>query len=209
MADDAPILGAILAGGQSRRMGGVEKSLLDLAGRPMIAHVAQRLSPQVAATVICANGDPSRFEFLGLAVVPDPAGLVSGPHSGPLAGLLAAIRWARTNAPACSAIATAAADTPFLPLDLVPRLAQASPSAATVALARSAGRVHPVFGLWPVALEEDLSAFLAAGEGKVMAFASRIGCVAVEFKAEPDDPFFNVNTGEDLDHARKRASRLL
>jgi len=202
MASEATFLGAILAGGQSRRMG-VEKSLLDLAGQPMIAHVAQRLAPQVAATVVCANGDPRRFGFLGLAVISDPPGLAADTHAGPLAGILAAMHWALANEPRCRAIVSAAADTPFLPSDLVARLARASSNGATIALAHSAGRTHPVFGLWPASLEEELAGFLAAGEGKVMAFAKRARFIAVEFPAEPSDPFFNVNTPEELAQARR------
>src|SRR5262245_50199392 len=111
------VTGVILAGGQSRRMGGGDKGLLDLAGKPMLAHVIERLAPQVGRMIINANGDPARFARLGLPVVPDTV----PDFAGPLAGVLAGMRWSMANAPAARWIATAAGDAPLLPTDLVVR----------------------------------------------------------------------------------------
>src|SRR6185436_2052358 len=143
------VTGVILAGGLSRRMGGGDKGLLELAGRPMLAHVVCRLRPQVGAILVNANGDPARFAPLGLPVVPDTV----GGFVGPLAGVLAGMRWSAVNAPDARWIVTAAGDAPLLPGDLVAQLAAAVASRpGAIALAQSHGELHPVIGLWPVAL---------------------------------------------------------
>ncbi|GIL00115.1 MAG: molybdenum cofactor guanylyltransferase [Alphaproteobacteria bacterium] len=210
MTTEPPILGVILAGGLSRRMGGTEKSLIRLAGKPLIAHVRDRLAAQVDELVVSANGEAGRFAFLGLAVVPDT---VPG-HAGPLAGILAGMRRAEASRPAPRFIATAATDTPFLPANLVARLADAAGGGDRIALARSDGKRHPVFGLWPVALADDLERFLNSGEGgKVMRFASRHRIVDVDFALREAggmtiDPFFNINTPEDLALASRLAGQV-
>lgn len=202
--DASLVTGVILAGGQSRRMGGGDKGLLDLAGRPMLAHVIERLAPQVGHVVINANGDPARFAAFGLPVVADTVpGFV-----GPLAGVLAGMRWSRANAPAKRWIATAAGDAPLLPRDLVARsIAALQERPGVVALAQSAGELHPVIGLWPVALADDLEAQLAAGVRKVLAWTDRHGTVPVPFPftelgGTELDPFFNANTPEELANLR-------
>jgi molybdopterin-guanine dinucleotide biosynthesis protein A len=191
------IAGVILAGGRSRRMGGGDKSLTPLAGRPLIAHVIGRLRPQVARLAINANGDPARFSSLGLPVIADT---VPG-FAGPLAGLLAGLHWA--EAAGMRFIATAAADTPLFPTDLVQRLAAAAGDA--IAIARSGGRSHPVFGLFPVDRAGDLAAFIARGESlRVSDWLAGQAVVAVDFAdaaAGGLDPFFNVNTPADLEAA--------
>ncbi|MDN2567663.1 molybdenum cofactor guanylyltransferase MobA [Aquibium sp. A9E412] len=188
------IAGIILAGGRATRMGGGDKALLRLAGRPLVEHVQARLAPQVAALALNANGDPARFAATGLPVIADT--LPGRP--GPLAGVLAGMLWARTALPGATALATAPVDCPFLPGDLVARLAAAA-APGTIALARSAGRRHPVAALWPLALADDLAAFLAAGHARVGAFAgTRHPAVAVDFADGGIDPFFNVNTPADL-----------
>lgn len=192
--------GIILAGGRSSRMGGAEKSLATLGGRPLIAHAIDRLRPQVSWLALNANGDPRRFGDLGLPVLAD--GIPDFP--GPLAGILAGMRWAAVHG--CETVASVAVDTPFFPTDLVARLsaARAHPSNGP-ALAASGGRLHPVFGLWPVALADDLDAFLRKGETfRVGEFARRCACIAVPFDEGPADPFFNVNRLEDLAVARAR-----
>jgi molybdopterin-guanine dinucleotide biosynthesis protein A len=199
------VTGVILAGGQSRRMGGGDKGLLDLAGRPMLAHVVGRLAPQVGRIVINANGDPARFVRFGLPVVADT---VPG-FAGPLAGVLAGMRWSLAHAPAARWIATAAGDAPLLPLDLVARCRAAlegHPQAnrGGIALAQSAGELHPVIGLWPVALADDLEAALTAGVRKVLVWTDRHGTVPVPFPfvdaggGRTLDPFFNANTPDEL-----------
>jgi len=203
------VTGVLLAGGQSRRMGGGDKGLLDLAGKPMLAHAIERLSPQVGRMVINANGDPARFAAFGLPVVADTI----PDFAGPLAGVLAGMRWSRANAPAARWIATAAGDAPLLPRDLVARCIRAlQERPGGIALAQSAGELHPVIGLWPVALADDLEAQLAAGIRKVLAWTDRHGTVPVPFplvqvSGTDLDPFFNANTPQELDDLRALLAR--
>jgi molybdenum cofactor guanylyltransferase/molybdopterin-guanine dinucleotide biosynthesis protein MobB len=199
------VTGVILAGGQSRRMGGGDKGLLDLGGKPMLAHVIERLQPQVGRMVINANGDPARFAAFGLPVVADTV----PDFAGPLAGVLAGMRWSLANAPAARWIATAAGDAPLIPRDLVVRCAEAvQDRAGAIALARSGGELHPVIGLWPVALADDLEAQLNTGVRKVLAWTDRHGTVPVPFPMLQTsggaelDPFFNANTPQELDALR-------
>ncbi|MCF1707661.1 molybdenum cofactor guanylyltransferase [Tabrizicola sp. J26] len=183
------IFGVILAGGQGRRMGGADKALIRLGGRPLLFHVIERLEPQVERLAISANGDPGRFVRTGLPVLADTA------PQGPLSGLLAALDWAA--ALGGTHVVTAAVDTPFLPDDLVPRLllaAETSPGG--VAVAESDGRLHPTSGLWPVTHADDLRAALAAGEARVQGFANRLGAAPAHFADER--AFLNLNTPEDL-----------
>ena len=203
-AGRSEVTGVILAGGQSRRMGGGDKDLLDLNGRPMLAHVIERLSPQVGRLLINANGDPARFAGFGLPVEADTI----ADFPGPLAGVLAGMHWSRANAPEARWIATAAGDTPLLPVDLVARgLEAVADRPGAIALAQSAGELHPVIGLWPVALADDLAAALATGVRKVLAWTDRHGTVAVPFpmlrlESKELDPFFNANTPQELDELR-------
>lgn len=197
------VIGVLLAGGQSRRMGGGDKCLLDLAGKPMISHVIDSLKPQVAALVLNANGDPARFDRLGLPVVADPI----GGYAGPLAGVLAGLDWARANHPQARWIVTAATDTPFFPGDIVARLLAATQGQyPAIALAASEGRVHPVFGLWPTALADDLRAALEGGTRKVLDWVGRHSNFEVQFGpvkvgGQTADPFFNANDPEEFARA--------
>lgn len=184
------IVGVILAGGQGRRMGR-EKALLPLLGLPLIARVLERLAPQVAAVAISANGDPDRFG-LGLPVLPDRPG-ESG--LGPLAGIRAGLDWAAGMG--AGALVSVATDTPFLPADLVERLA----AAGCPAHAQSFGRDHYTAALWPVADRARIDALFAAGERRMR--AGLAGAVAVPFDTTPD-PFANLNTPEDLARAEAR-----
>jgi len=207
-----PHAGIVLAGGLGRRMGGGDKPLLELGGTPMLARVIERLAPQVERIIINANGDPARFVRYGLPVVPDT---IEG-FAGPLAGILAGMRWSRQNFPEGRFVVSVAADTPFFPNDLVLRLAEGcGRDERTIALAASTAGTHPVFGLWPVALADDLEAFLRSGEGgKILKFADRHLRLNVPFDdiVLPDgtavDPFFNVNTPQDAAHAEMIAARL-
>lgn len=203
--------GLLLAGGQSRRMSGAfaegsgDKGLLDLHGKPMLARVIERLAPQVGRMVINANGDPSRFASFGLPVVADS---VAG-YAGPLAGILAGMRWSTENAPEATHIVSVSTDAPFLPEALAYNLQQGlANSHGEIALARSSGELHPVIGLWPVDLADDLEAALLAGTRKVLAWTDRHGTVAVDFpfaevKGRSVDPFFNANTPQELAEARE------
>jgi molybdopterin-guanine dinucleotide biosynthesis protein A len=195
-------LGVVLAGGQARRMGGGDKGLLALGNGTILSNVIDRISPQVGELAINANGDPSRFAGFGLPVLADTA---TG-FLGPLAGVLAGLDWAAQLG--ASHIVTVAGDTPFAPADLVPRLLLAAETeglpiamAATPDAERAVAR-HPTFGLWPVALKDDLRAALKSGTRKVVAFSDSYGVAAAMFGAEPFDPFFNVNTPQDLDRAK-------
>jgi molybdenum cofactor guanylyltransferase len=205
MSTSEEIVGVILAGGLSRRMDGREKSLIELAGRPLAAHVAERLSPQVGHLVFNANGDPARFADLGLPVIADT---IPG-NRGPLAGIAAAIGWARVNHPGASHVLSVPADTPFFPENLRERLEAALPSAHVIAIARSHGRLHGACGLWPVTTENRILGALAEGRNKVMDLVEAGDWVAVDFEspgADALDPFFNINTPEDLQRAQSLAA---
>jgi molybdopterin-guanine dinucleotide biosynthesis protein A len=190
------IAGVLLAGGQSRRMGGGDKALRLLGGETILARVIARLRPQVARLVLNANGDPARFAGFGLPVVADS---VEG-FAGPLAGILAGLDWAAANAPGCELVLSAATDAPFLPADLAARLAAGMAAAgADLACAASRGQPHPVIGLWPVRLREELRhALLAEGVRKVDVWTARYRLATVDFPAGEVDPFFNANRPEDL-----------
>ena len=196
------IAGVILAGGQSRRMGGGDKALLDLGGKPMLAHVIARLAGQVQTLAISVNGDPVRFQPFGLPVLVD----ATGDFAGPLAGVLAGLRWARAEC--ASYVVTVPSDSPFVPLDLVARLTDAALSAPSrFAVASSGGRVHPVAGLWPMDMAEVIEAALARDERRVQAFVEKAGAAVVSFDdvsigEASVDPFFNANTPEELQAAR-------
>jgi molybdenum cofactor guanylyltransferase len=200
------VLGVLLAGGQARRMGGGDKCLRALAGRPILAHVIERARPQAQALVLNANGDPARFAAFGLPVAGD---VIEG-FAGPLAGVLTGMEWARANRPDLRWIATIATDTPFFPADLVARMLDAiRREGANLACAASAGRTHPVFGLWPVRLAPDLrQAMLDEGIRKVDVWTARHRLVEVDFATEPFDPFFNTNRPDDLDQAARLLPRL-
>jgi molybdopterin-guanine dinucleotide biosynthesis protein A len=202
------IFGLILAGGAGRRMGGADKALLLLRGRPLLSHVADRFAPQVEGLALSANDDPHRFAAFGLPVLPDIAADSDSScdgdstRNGPMAGLLAGLLWARDQG--ASHLATVSVDTPFLPCDLVPRLLLATLPGSGAAIAESAGRRHPTCGLWPVTLALPLGDALAAGERRIGQWAEASGARTAGFNDTPD-PFFNLNTPEDL----ARAERLL
>jgi molybdenum cofactor guanylyltransferase len=193
------IVGLLLAGGQSRRMGGGDKALRLLGGITLLERVIGRLRPQVDTLVLNANGDLGRFAKFGL-----PAVLDSVPDfAGPLAGVLAGLDWAASQRPDCPYVVSVATDAPFLPADLVARLAGRLDEAhADLACAASGGRAHPVFGLWPVRLREDLrQAVIEEGIRKVDLWTARHKLATVPFSDQPVDPFFNANRPEDLETA--------
>jgi molybdenum cofactor guanylyltransferase len=170
-------------------MGGADKALLDLAGRPLLSLVIDRAEPQVEQLALSANGDPRRFDRFGLPVLPDAAPL------GPLAGILAALRWAAPLG--ATAVVSFAVDTPFFPGDLVPRLCLAAETAASGLAIAASTKDHPTFGLWPVALIEPLAQFLASGQKpRVLGFAEAQGCARARFAEEA--AFHNLNTPADL-----------
>ena len=199
------MIGAILAGGLATRFGGCDKGLTRVGGRPILERVAGVLRAGCAPVVLNANGDPARFAALGLPVVPDS--LPDRP--GPLAGVLAALDWAAGHHPGVEHVVTAPGDTPFLPRDLVARLAaEHRLTGATIVVARSGGRSHPVAALWPVALRDDLRrALVDEGLRKAGLFLERYPLAHVDWASEPAEPFFNVNTAADLATAEAIAAR--
>ena len=209
MTEKNTVVGVLLAGGLSRRMGGGDKCLRDLGGKPILARIIERVAPQVGTLVLNANGDPARFAAFDLPVAAD---VVEG-YAGPLAGVLTGMEWAAANAPGAAWVASFACDTPFLPEDMVARLLAAIEAArsdgggADMACAVTHGRTHPVFGLWPVALRGALRKAMVEEEiRKVDLWTGRYKLVEVAFPdvatpAGPLDPFFNTNRPEDMAEA--------
>lgn len=195
------IAGVLLAGGLSRRMGGGDKSLRRLGGRSILERIVATVRPQVGPLVLNANGDPARFAAFGLPVAAD---VVEG-FAGPLAGVLTGMEWARANAPDCRWLASFATDAPFIPDDLVARLAAAvEREGADLACARSDGQEHPVFGLWRVDLADDLRrAMVEEDMRKVDAWTARYRLAVADFASDPVDPFFNTNRPDDLAEAER------
>jgi molybdopterin-guanine dinucleotide biosynthesis protein A len=203
-AQDDEVTGVLLAGGRSARMAGSEKALIEIGGKPMLAHVIARLGPQVGRIVLNANGDPARFAGLRLPVVADAV----DDYAGPLAGLHAGLAWALSETPHARFVASAPVDTPFLPGDLVARLLAAlRATGATCAIASSGGTRHPVVGVWDVALIDPVAAALRQNVRAMHDFAETQRAAVVDFAfvdvaGGPVDPFFNVNTAADVETAR-------
>ena len=188
------IFGVILAGGDGRRMGGVDKALLSLSGQTLLDRVIARAEPQVERLALSANGDPTRFAGFGLPVLPDSVSL------GPLSGILEALHWAAPLG--ATAVVSFAVDTPFFPGDLVPRLCLAAETAPQGLAIAHSGKDHPTFGLWPVSLTPALSRYLDSGvKPRVMGFAEAQGCGRADFPE--DGAFANLNTPEDLAQAER------
>lgn len=196
--------GIVLAGGLARRMGGGDKSLRLLNGRPILDHVIARLAPQVPMLAINANGDPARFSAWGLPVIPD----IMADNPGPLAGVLTGMRWA--SAAGLRDIVTVPADTPFIPTTLVMQLHEARiRDAAGIAIAVSDGRDHPVIALWSVTLAARLDhALRIEGTRQVRAFLDRQRIARAHFPSLPFDPFFNINCPGDIDVATRLAEQI-
>jgi molybdopterin-guanine dinucleotide biosynthesis protein A len=194
-------IGVILAGGRSRRFGGGDKGFADLNGRPVLSHVIERFRPQVSRLILNANGDTSRFASFGLEIVTDD----ETPEHGPLSGVLACLDWAKRHAPASAAIATVSTDVPFLPPDLIRRLDAARGDG--VAIAASGEWRHPTIAIWPLSSRAAVADALAGDRLSVDALAAKLNAVAVAFPmrqiaGRSIDPFFNINTPEDLAMAR-------
>ncbi|MCF4166230.1 molybdenum cofactor guanylyltransferase MobA [Zavarzinia compransoris] len=186
--------GLILAGGRSLRFGGGHKGLAPLAGRPLLTHVIERVAPQCGPLALNLNGDAGDFTGFGLPVVPDT---VAG-YPGPLAGVLAGLRWLAREAPN-RPLLTVTVDEPFVPRDLAPRLTAAHD---VIAFARSGGRSHWLAALWSPPIVEDLERALRVdGITRIRDFVARHSACGVDFHEGPPDPFFNVNTPEDLARA--------
>ena len=205
-SQDLKPVGIILAGGRSSRMG-VEKSLIELQGVSLLQWGIDRFAGQVRSLAVNANGDAARFAPFDLPVIADPL----GGQMGPLAGVLAGMMWARDQHPGVSHIATIASDTPFFPRDFVARLQQSiegqgQGGGEKIAIPASANRLHPAFGLWPVALAGDLQSWLLTGERRVQSWLhkhqpSRVDFPLTNRNNAEIDPFFNINTQADLQMA--------
>jgi molybdenum cofactor guanylyltransferase len=200
-----PTLGLVLAGGLARRMGGGDKARLEIGGISILDRVLACLSAQCTGIIINANGDAERFADTGLTVVPDN---VPG-FAGPLAGILAGLDWLAAQASGIEWIVSVPGDCPFLPDDLVERLHMARRkmgAGVPLACARSGEWRHPVVALWPLALRDDLRKALVEEElRKIETWTARYGLAIADWPAEPIDPFFNVNTPEDVERATRIA----
>ncbi len=204
-SSDAPATpGVLLAGGLARRMGGGDKPMRAIGGRTILERVIARLKPQCDGLILNANGDPARFARFGLPVVADTA----KDFPGPLAGILAALDWAATNRPEVQWVLSAAADSPFLPRDLVARLHRArAEQDAQLAVAASDGQSHPVIGLWCVALRQELRHALVMEDiRKIDRWTARYKLATVTWPTKPLDPFFNANTVDDIAAAERLAA---
>jgi molybdopterin-guanine dinucleotide biosynthesis protein A len=200
-----PTLGLVLAGGLARRMGGGDKALIEIGGVTILDRVLATLSGQCTDIIINANGDPERFADTGCEVVPDN---VSN-YPCPLAGILAGLDWLSRQNNGVEWIVSVPGDCPFLPDDLVERLHQARRkmgAGVPLACARSGEWRHPVIGLWPLALRADLRKALVDEDlRKIEVWTARHGCAIAEWPDQPVDPFFNVNTPEDAERAKRIA----
>ena len=187
----------LLAGGQARRMGGGDKNLMMLAGKPVLRHVLDRVDFANRPLMINANGDPARYAAFGLPVYAD---VIDG-YAGPLAGILTGLEWVAANHSDCSHMVSLATDAPFLPVNLIAVLESAIGDGAEIAQAMSLHRRHPVFAIWPVAIAGALrDAVIDEGVRKIDDFTARYHCVTVEFAGTPD-PFMNLNRPDDFDLA--------
>ena len=185
----AEITGIVLAGGMGRRMGGIDKGLVELDGRPMVAHVLARLAPQVGAVLINANQNGNRYAQFGYPVIADAV----GGFAGPLAGLHAGMSEAKTPL-----VVTVPCDSPFLPLDLVARLATAiARDDAQLAVAQTLGQPHPVFALVRRDVLPHLASFLRGGGRKIDAWYASLRVALVPFD-DVADAFRNINTAAEL-----------
>jgi molybdopterin-guanine dinucleotide biosynthesis protein A len=196
--------GLVLAGGLARRMGGGDKALIRIGHETILQRALARLTPQVSGIVLNANGDPARFSTFGLPVVADSV----PDFAGPLAGILAGLDWAAANEPGIEWVVSVPGDCPFLPRDLVARLQGArSAENKPLACAHSGDWRHPVVGLWPVALREDLRHAITVEDlRKIEVWTARHGVALADWPVAPVDPFFNVNTPEDAATALRLAA---
>ena len=197
----ANTLGVLLAGGKSRRMGGGDKCLLKLGKKTILQHVIDRASPQVSDLLLNVNGDADRFDQYNLPVASDQA----ENFAGPLAGVLTGLEWSMKHRPNCKWLVTFPADTPFFPMDLASKLYGAvTKDGVQLACAASGDRRHPVFGIWPVSLYDQLKkAVIEDGVRKIDEWTSCYNLKVVKFKFKEVDPFFNINRPEDLKWAEK------
>ncbi len=195
------IVGIILAGGLARRMGGGDKCLLPLSGKTLLQRTIERAQPQVPQLLLNANGSSLRFARSRLPVIAD----IFANNLGPLAGIHAGLDWMATNAPNQQWLASFASDTPFFPLDMVQRLNELTGISAlrsekpSLIVASSKLQVHPVFALWHISLLPQIKSQLETGEiPRLQEWILQYKPMSVEFSATDYDPFFNINSPQDL-----------
>ena len=198
--------GLVLAGGLARRMGGGDKALIRIGDETILARTLARLTPQVEGVVLNANGDATRFAPFGLPVVADSV----PDFAGPLAGILAGLDWVAAQHPRIAWVVSVPGDCPFLPRDLVARLHEArAREGKPLACAHSGDWRHPVVGLWQVALREDLRHAVTLEDlRKIEVWTARHGVALADWPTEPVDPFFNVNTPEDVATATRLVASI-
>lgn len=194
--------GVILAGGKASRFNGVDKGRLQLGSATLFDHVLERFAPQVSSVALNANGDAARFSDLTMPVVADAIEL----HAGPLAGVLAGLDWGASEG--ADYVVTVPSDTPFLPPDLVARLTAASKARGggiAIAATEEDGVLmrHPTCAVWPTALREDLKGALQGGLRKMTDWADRHDPAHAVFSSDKVEPFFNINSPEDLARAEE------
>lgn len=196
MSDQPPITGVLLAGGLAKRMGGGDKCLLPLGGKTLLQHTIDRAQPQVHTLLLSANGNHLRFARSRLPVIAD----IYPDFPGPLAGVHAALTWMREHQPDHQWLASFACDTPFFPADMTARLFDAvTRTDRPLAIACSKGRVHSVFALWHISLLPQVEALLSQGaHPRLQEWTKAQGASEVEFDSTGYDPFFNINTPQDL-----------
>jgi molybdopterin-guanine dinucleotide biosynthesis protein A len=206
MTTETRPLGLVLAGGLARRMGGGDKARITIGGATILDRVQARLKPHCARIIINANDNAARFADTGLPIVQDS---ISG-FVGPLAGILAGLDWAAAHTPEIAEVISVPGDCPFLPADLVARLQGArNMEKQLLACARSGEWRHPVVGLWPVSLRDDLrGALVQEGLRKIESWTARHGVAIADWPTSPVDPFFNVNTPEDVAEAERIAVQI-
>jgi molybdopterin-guanine dinucleotide biosynthesis protein A len=205
MTERPRTVGLVLAGGLARRMGGGDKALIRIGGEAILDRVLAVLRGSCDPIILNANGDPARFARYGLPVIADSV----PDFAGPLAGILAGLDWAAAHAPATEWVVSVPGDCPFLPADLVDRLHSVRAEAGTpLACARSGEWRHPVVGLWRVDLRDDLRHALTVEDlRKIEIWTARHGVAIASWPDQPIDPFFNVNTPDDLAAAERAAKQ--
>ncbi len=191
------ITGVILAGGLARRLGNIDKALVQIGNTSLLEYAIANLEPQCDQIIINANGNPDRFHNINNPIIADT---IEG-YAGPLAGVLCAMQWVKQNTPQTKWIATLPVDTPFAPKDFAARLLQNVIDQKTdLACASSGGRHHPVVGLWPVDLADQLHAAMVNEDmRKVDLWTARFKLSIVDFKIKQYDPFFNINRPADIE----------
>jgi molybdenum cofactor guanylyltransferase len=193
----------LLAGGQSRRLGGGDKCLISLEKEIILDKILKKILPQNKSIILNANGDPDRFSKYSFPIIQDT---MDG-YLGPLVGILSGMEWVRKNQKNKKYIVSIATDTPFFPYNLVEKLYSTVVARPEKIICASwQGRKNPIFAIWPISLSDDLRKDILLGSRKIDSWTSKYGVYAINF-VSPNDPFFNINTPEDLELANEMVGR--